>query len=120
MIGQTVYADVFDAPDSTALDDAQLLADALQTSCRRGRATVLRTHAQKFEPQGVTVVCLLAESHAAVHTYPEDAGYMLDVFTCGETADARLIAESFVDMMGGAALYQQVERGRRIRSVTAA
>ena len=115
MIGQLVYADVFGAPDRARLDDTRFLSEALQVACRRGHATVLQTRTHRFEPQGVTAFCVLAESHAAVHTYPEEAGYMLDVFTCGQQADARLIAESVVDLLGGTARYRQVERGAHVQ-----
>jgi len=37
----------------------------------------------KFEPQGETCVWLLEESHMAVHTYPENNYFALDIFTCG-------------------------------------
>jgi S-adenosylmethionine decarboxylase proenzyme len=49
-------------------------------------------------PHGVTVVAMLAESHASVHTYPELGASFVDVFTCGESADperaVRLLAEA--------------------------
>lgn len=120
MTGRTVYADVFDVTDRARLDDGRFLTEALQLACLRGNATVLQAHAHRFEPQGVTAFCLLAESHAAVHTYPEEAAYMLDVFTCGDRADPRLIAESVVDVLGGTARYRQVERGGCAQQVSAA
>jgi hypothetical protein len=46
----------------------------------------------------ITVLALLAESHASVHTYPEVGSTFVDVFTCGERADpekaVRLLAEA--------------------------
>jgi spermidine synthase len=38
----------------------------------------------------VTVVALLAESHASIHSYPEQGAMFVDVFTCGDSADAEL------------------------------
>ena len=36
-----------------------------------------------FQPSGVTIFVLLAESHASIHTYPALGVAMLDMFTCG-------------------------------------
>ena len=38
----------------------------------------------KFEPQGVTCVAMLAESHISIHTWPEKKMAVCDVFTCGD------------------------------------
>jgi S-adenosylmethionine decarboxylase len=47
-------------------------------------ATILAHVAHKFEPCGVSVVLMLSESHASVHTYPEYNACFLDIFTCGD------------------------------------
>lgn len=46
-------------------------------------ATVLGARFHQFEPQGVTGVVLLAESHLSLHTWPEEGLLTLDCFTCG-------------------------------------
>ena len=38
----------------------------------------------KFEPQGVTAIALLAESHISIHTWPESNYSAVDIFTCGQ------------------------------------
>lgn len=48
-------------------------------------ATILSVTEHKFEPEGMSLVMLLAESHASIHTYPEHQACFLDVFTCGST-----------------------------------
>ena len=55
----------------------------LPDACRGAGATVLGARFHQFEPQGVTGIVLLAESHASVHTWPEAGLVTLDVFTCG-------------------------------------
>ena len=44
---------------------------------------LLSVSSHKLEPQGVTVVAGIAESHLTIHTWPEVGAAMLDVFTCG-------------------------------------
>lgn len=44
-------------------------------------------------PGGVTGVVLLAESHMAVHTWPEQSAVTLDVYVCNVSADNTVAAE---------------------------
>lgn len=46
------------------------------------------------EPRGVTGVLLLAESHLAVHTWPELDAVTLDVYVCHRHADNSARAEA--------------------------
>ena len=65
------------------LDDEHYLIDLLENSAVASGATVVQTISKKFEPQGVTVICLLSESHISIHTWPEKGQAAVDVFTCG-------------------------------------
>jgi len=38
----------------------------------------------KFEPQGITGVILLEESHISIHTWPEKNFVAVDIYTCGD------------------------------------
>ena len=40
----------------------------------------------KFEPQGFTILALLAESHMSFHTFPEKGIISFDFFTCGKVS----------------------------------
>jgi S-adenosylmethionine decarboxylase len=42
---------------------------------------------QSLSPFGITGVVLLAESHIAIHTWPEKAAVTLDVYVCNYGAD---------------------------------
>jgi len=67
------------------LDDELFLRDLLENSAIACGAEVLDTTSHKFEPQGVTALCLLSESHISVHTWPEKGEAAFDIFTCGES-----------------------------------
>jgi len=54
------------------------------------RATLVAEAFHQFEPEGVSGVLLIAESHLSVHTWPEDCFAAVDIFTCGEEMDAQL------------------------------
>lgn len=68
---------------STRLDDPELLVGALRQGVTQSGATLLNLEVKRFDPQGVTILALLAESHASLHTYPEVGALFFDAFTCG-------------------------------------
>jgi len=55
---------------------------------KRAKVTVLEISKYKFEPQGFTLVALLAESHISFHTFPEKGIISFDFFTCGKVNPA--------------------------------
>lgn len=81
------------------LDDPGVLVEII-AACERHGATVLRSLVHSFEPQGVTALVVLAESHAALSTWPELSRAYFDVFTCGEI-DPLPIASDVCALLGG-------------------
>jgi S-adenosylmethionine decarboxylase len=71
------------------LDDAALIERVALAAVAATGATVLQSCAHRFEPQGVTVVVIVAESHLAIHTWPERGYLGFDYFTCGDRVDPR-------------------------------
>jgi len=53
-------------------------------SAEKSKAVVLKYFFHQFKPWGVSGVILIAESHFAIHTWPEENYAAFDVFTCGE------------------------------------
>ena len=50
------------------------------------KVTILNISKYKFEPQGFTILALLAESHISFHTFPEKGIISFDFFTCGKVS----------------------------------
>ncbi|GMU62235.1 MAG: S-adenosylmethionine decarboxylase proenzyme [Myxococcaceae bacterium] len=67
------------------LDDPARLEDVLTRAARAARCEILSAARHHFTPQGVTLVLLLAESHLAIHTWPEAGFALVDLLTCGRT-----------------------------------
>lgn len=63
-------------------------------------------------PGGVTGVVLLAESHVAVHTWPELAAVTLDVYVCNLLHDNSARAEQLLAALETAFAPTAVERHR--------
>jgi len=70
--------------DPAKLDDEAFLRTAITSAAKRAGATLLNLITHRFEPQGVTGLALLAESHISIHTWPESGYAAVDVFTCGD------------------------------------
>ena len=51
---------------------------------KAAKVEVLNISQHTFEPQGFTIVALLAESHMSFHTFPEKEVISFDFFTCGK------------------------------------
>jgi S-adenosylmethionine decarboxylase len=68
---------------SVLLNDEQFLIDLMENAAIASGASVIKTISHKFEPQGITGICLLSESHISIHTWPEEGKASLDVYTCG-------------------------------------
>ena len=79
------------------LDDLNFLKDCLNEAAIQSGATVVGESFYHFSPYGVSGVVNIAESHIAIHTWPEYRYAAVDVFTCGNDVDpekaARWITE---------------------------
>jgi S-adenosylmethionine decarboxylase proenzyme len=92
------------------LDNGELLAGLLQEGISLAGATLCQTLVKQFEPQGVTVLCLLAESHVSLHTYPEHGALFFDSFTCSITCRPHLIVETLREALHPSDLNLRVLR----------
>jgi S-adenosylmethionine decarboxylase len=57
---------------------------AFLEAARLSGATVLESYFHQFDPQGVTGMIFIAESHFSIHTWPESGYAAFDILTCGE------------------------------------
>ena len=67
-----------------SLNDELTIKSLVRNASKITESTLLALNSHKFEPQGVTCVGMLAESHISIHTWPEKGMAVCDVFTCGE------------------------------------
>ena len=104
-----------DAPEMTR-------SEALRTLCLRlsqaSGMTIVGDRFFQFEPQGVTGTVLLAESHLAIHTWPEHGFVTIDVYVCNYTTDNSDKAERLFRSIQDAlhpqrTKYQAIHRGGR-------
>ena len=83
MVGKHCILELYEC-DPSRLDDEAFLRTSITTAAKSAGATLLNLITHRFEPQGVTGLALLAESHISIHTWPESGYAAVDVFTCGD------------------------------------
>ncbi|MBK1830032.1 adenosylmethionine decarboxylase [Verrucomicrobiaceae bacterium R5-34] len=79
------------------LTELPLLKQTLEQAARQAGATVVETVLHQFNPHGLSGVVVIAESHIAIHTWPEHGYAALDVFTCGLPEIAENITTQLLD-----------------------
>ena len=85
--------------DNAKLNDESFLRCILNGAAKLANATVLNLISNKFEPQGVTVIALLAESHISIHTWPESNYSAVDIFTCGQNMMPELASQYLIESL---------------------
>ena len=81
------------------LDGERFRAKCLEMVSASGLTTMDATFHQ-FEGSGFTGTVVLAESHLAIHTWPERQGLTLDVYVCNYSADNSLKARRLYEASG--------------------
>ncbi|MBI1972368.1 MAG: adenosylmethionine decarboxylase [Candidatus Aenigmarchaeota archaeon] len=69
------------------LNDEKKIKEAMLNASAAAKFTVLDVLIKRFDPQGVTALLLLSESHFSIHTWPELGYAAVDMFTCSKTCD---------------------------------
>ena len=86
--------------DPDCLSDPKMIIHQLQLAAEQSGATWLKGESHQFNPEGVTAVGLLSESHIAVHTWPTECRATLDCFTCGDSCKPELACKHFAEWAG--------------------
>ena len=85
--------------DHEKVNDESFLRCTLTRAAKLANATVLNLISNKFEPQGVTAIALLAESHISIHTWPESNYSAIDIFTCGQNMMPELASQYLIEAL---------------------
>lgn len=111
VVGRHLFAELVRcAPARIARVDT--VVAALKAAVTASGATPLEVTSHQFEPYGVTAAMLIAESHVAVHTWPERRYVAVDFFTCSADMDADRGLRVLADRLGAEkGVLRVVERG---------
>lgn len=102
--------------DTPQFSQAAALRDLCVSAARQAGLTVVGESFYQFEPQGVTGTVLLAESHIAIHTWPEAGFVTVDVYVCNLNTDNTAKAEAVFRRLEAAlrparTRFQSIRRG---------
>ena len=102
-----------DTPEFTR---SEALRDVCLAATRDAGLTIVGDAFHQFEPQGVTGTVLLAESHLAIHTWPERSFVTVDVYVCNLANDnsekaKRLFSALEALLKPARTKYQVIHRG---------
>ena len=93
--------------EPNALNDLSTMESILLTAAQTAGLTAVSSAHHRFEPQGLSAVIILSESHIAAHTWPESGTGYVTLTSCrtltpaqieavGETVRQRLQAQQVV------------------------
>jgi S-adenosylmethionine decarboxylase len=100
--------------DPNVLDDLKRIEALMNEAATAARTNIVASVFQPFEPQGVTGVVVVEESHLSIHTWPECGYAAVDFFTCGESMPERAHEVLVAGLKAQFAELMHVERGTRI------
>ncbi len=123
MKGLHIIADLYNCQKSDLLLSSANLRELCVNACTGAGLTVLGDHFIQFDGAdgtqqgGSTGAVVLAESHLAIHTWPERDGATLDVyvcnFTCDNTGKAEAVYKALVKALKpGDIIVERIQRGR--------
>ena len=98
--------------NAALLANTDALRPLLLEAVRAAGATVVTEVFHNFSPHGVSGVIVIAESHVAIHTWPEHAYAAVDVFSCSLKLDQTTMSKNIAASLGAERMESRViERG---------
>jgi S-adenosylmethionine decarboxylase len=83
--------------DSKTLSNLEFVRETLKNAALEAKATIVEVAFHEFSPFGISGMVVIAESHLAIHTWPEYGYAAVDVFTCGDLIDPRVAAKFLIE-----------------------
>ncbi|WP_109434070.1 MULTISPECIES: adenosylmethionine decarboxylase [Aquimarina] len=110
-LGLHILMEFYECSD-TILNKLDVLEESMNEAANVAGATIIKSVFHQFAPQGVTGVVVVAESHLAIHTWPEHGYAAVDFFTCNTDMDYltsyQLLAKALKSKVHN---FKSVERG---------
>ncbi|WP_457551017.1 adenosylmethionine decarboxylase [Desulfobacula sp.] len=92
-LGRQLTIEYYECGKKVLLDKDRVEKTLLKAAKDSG-ATIISSSFHQFEPQGVSGVVIIAESHFTVHAWPEHDYAAVDIFTCGDNINLELAIDS--------------------------
>jgi S-adenosylmethionine decarboxylase len=113
-VGNQLIVDFYDC-GCEHFDDLEWMENVMIEAATRARANIVDVVFHKFNPNGISGVVVISESHFAIHTWPEHRYAAIDIFTCGESLDSEAAIAYLATQLGcGKRGVTKVTRGRSL------
>jgi S-adenosylmethionine decarboxylase proenzyme len=94
------------------INDTVCVEEIMNRAAEKSRATIIKSLFHKFSPHGVSGIIVVAESHFAIHTWPEHGYASVDLFSCGEFDYMSALEHIRHELKAASHTYSAIERGR--------
>ncbi|MCL5780489.1 S-adenosylmethionine decarboxylase [Desulforamulus profundi] len=112
-LGVQLLAEIWEC-DQGILNDVKAIEEIMVNAARKADAEIREVVFHRFEPQGVSGVVVISESHLTIHTWPELAYAAVDIFTCGDRVDPWVALESITQELNAEdANVMEISRGMK-------
>lgn len=110
-LGRHLLSEFYDC-EPNILNNVSLIEKAMCDAAVLAGATIVQKTFHHFSPYGVSGVVVIAESHLAIHTWPEYGYAAVDLFTCGSSVDPLIAYEHLREQLHAkSAFYSELKRG---------
>ena len=93
--GKHMICDIKEIKNYELLNNSEKIKTLLDNICEKYNYTILNKIEHQFQPQGLTMLYLLSESHISIHTFPEREYFALDIYTCRHYDDNMVYEEIY-------------------------
>lgn len=99
--------------DLKAINDPAVVREAIILAAKCADATIIDDVVHQFSPHGISGVVIIAESHLAIHTWPDYQFASVDIFTCNGKMNTDLAIHCLKEKLGAEKMsVTEIERGR--------
>ncbi|NJK37947.1 MAG: adenosylmethionine decarboxylase [Oscillatoriales cyanobacterium RM2_1_1] len=116
-LGQHLILDAWQCP-SDILNDSERIRQAILEAITAGQATLIDLCVHQFSPHGVTATATLAESHIAIHTWPEHGYFAADFFFCGRGEPRKAAEVLIIALEARQTTLKEFKRGMEMAAET--
>lgn len=80
-LGRHILVEYFGC-DRSIINDLETVRSAMLHTAEEIQVTVINEVIHQFNPHGISGVVVIAESHLAIHTWPDHGCVSIDIFSC--------------------------------------
>jgi len=103
-LGTQYLAEFYNCCKNT-INDKDRIREIMIEAAKIAKATIVADIFHEFNPHGISGVVVIAESHIAIHSWPEHSCASVDIFTCSSD----MSPEAAVEYLKAAFKAQKIE-----------